>query len=474
MYDIAIIGGGVVGALTARRLSAYKLTICVLEKENDAAAGVSKANSAIVHAGFDAEPGTLKARLNVRGSQLFKELASELNVKYRQNGSLVVGFNESDRLALGELYGRGIKNGVPGMELLDGKELRRREPAVSEAAVCALYAPSGAITCPYELTIAALGNAMDNGAEFIRNFEVKRICDAGEYFEISSPGKTVKARFLVNAAGLYSDSVAALAGAADFKIHPRRGEYMLLDKACGEIVSHTIFGVPQKSGKGVLVTPTVDGNILLGPTSEETDDKCDTSTTAEGLQKVRESASRLVKNIPFGKVITSFCGIRAAGDTGDFIINAPRRRFINAAGIESPGLSASPAIAEYIEGLLKKQGLKLEKNPDFNPARPSAHRFREASNEEKNWLIAKCPSYGKIICRCEGISEGEITDAIRTNPGARDLDGIKRRTRAQMGRCQGGFCTPSIMEILSRELGIPYEEITKSGEGSRLAAEVLK
>lgn len=466
MYDIVIIGAGVVGALTARTLARYDLKICILEKEHDVAMGTTKANSAIVHAGFDAAEGSLKAKLNVAGSQMMGAVCAELGVKYKRNGSLVVGFDQTDRAALEALLERGIRNGVAGLRIIEQEQLRTLEPNISDNATCALLAPTGGIVCPYDLTVAAIGNAMDNGVELRCSFAVSDIRKTPEGYEILSADDSVAARAVINCAGLYSDQIAALAGDRTIHVHPRKGEYILLDKECGDLVSHTIFRTPSKMGKGILVTPTVDGNLLLGPTSMDMEDKENTATTAQGLAEIIAKAQETVKRVPLGKTITSFCGLRAVGNTGDFIITAPQQGFINAAGIESPGLSAAPAIAQYIVQLLKEQDFELKEKPDFDPVRPSSHAFREASIEEKNRIIKKDPAYGRIVCRCEGITEGEILDAIRRNPGARDLDGVKRRTRAQMGRCQGGFCSPYIIELLSRELGIPYEAVTKFGGNS--------
>lgn len=466
MYDVAVIGAGVVGALIARNLAKYEVKICLIEKENDVAMGATCANSAIVHAGFDAETGSLKARLNVRGSEMMENIAKELGVKYKRNGSLVIGFNDEDKRALEKLFKRGKENGVQGLEIIESDRLKIFEPDLSEEVVCALYAPTGAIICPYELTIAAVGNAMDNGADLKRNFEVTGIKRKNNFYEISSASETVSARFVINAAGIYSDRIAKMIGDNSFSVHPRMGEYILLDKECGSMVSHTIFRTPTKMGKGILITPTVDGNLLLGPTSVDGTDKEDNRTTAEGLEKIMKEAANSIKEIPFGKTITSFCGLRAVGDTGDFIINSPQDGFINVAGIESPGLSASPAIAEYVTEMLCEQGLNLSIKADYNPIRKSTHYFRELSLEEKNELIKRDKSYGRVICRCETVTEGEILEAIRQNPGARDLDGIKRRTRAQMGRCQGGFCMTYIAEILAHELKFSCEEITKCGGNS--------
>lgn len=466
MFDVIIIGAGVVGGMIARTLSAYDLKICIVEKENDVAMGATKANSAIVHAGFDTKTGSLKARFNVRGSEMMPKVAEELGVKYENNGSLVIGFTEEDRETIKNLYERGCKNGVKDLKIVEKEELNTLEPNLSEAVICALYAPTGAITCPYELTIAAIGNAMDNGAELELNFEVKEIREKDGYYEVCSDDKTLETKYVINAAGLYSDKIASMIGDASFNVHPRRGEYILLDKECGNLVSHTIFRTPSKMGKGILVSPTVDGNLLTGPTSVDIEDKDDTSTTSAGFDSIIGQAKENVPSIPYNKTITSFCGLRAVGSTGDFIINAPKKGFINVAAIESPGLTSAPAIAEYIAELLKEQGAELFPKADYNPIREPQHTFKEASIEEKNEMIKKDKAFGKIVCRCESITEGEIVRAIRTNPGARDLDGVKRRTRAQMGRCQGGFCGPQIVELLARELGIAYEEVTKSGEGS--------
>jgi len=469
MYHVAIIGGGVVGGMIARTLSAYQLRVCILEKAHDVAAGASSANSAIVHAGFDAKEGSLKAKLNVRGSLLMEGVCRELGVKYRNNGSLVIGFHEEDRKVLEDLLRRGNANGVQGLRILEREELFSLEPNLSRDVLCALHAPTGSIVCPYELTIASIGNAMDNGADLKLDFEACAIEDTGDRYTVrAKSGDEIEAEYVINAAGIYSDAIARMVGDDSFTVHARRGEYILLDKECGSMLSHTVFRTPSKMGKGILVSPTVDGNLITGPTSVDIEDKEDHATTAEGLASVIQQSNENTVGVPFGKSITSFCGLRAVGSTGDFIINSPRPRFVNVAGIESPGLSSAPAIAEYVLELLQSIGLKTEKNPNFNPHRAAMHAFREASIEEKNAIIQKDPSYGHIICRCETVSEGEILNAIRQNPRPRDLDGVKRRTRAQMGRCQGGFCSPYIVELLAEELGIPYEEVTKFGGDSRI------
>ena len=466
MFDCIVIGAGVVGGLIARELTKYKLSVCIVEKENDVAMGATRANSAIVHAGFDAKEGTLKALLNVRGSKMMKRVTDELGVKYKNNGSLVVGFDDADRETLAQLLKRGVDNGVEGLSLLGRDEVLAIEPNIGDGVVCAMLASTGAIVCPYELCMAAVGNAMDNGAELYLSFRVDKIEKINTGYRVSAGSSSVEGRYVINCAGLYSDDIASMVGDDSFRINPRRGEYMLLDKECGGLVSHTIFRCPSKMGKGVLVTPTVDGNLLVGPTAEDINDKENTATTASGLDRVRKMASEQVRGIEFGKVITSFTGLRATGTSGDFIINSTPDGFINVAGVESPGLSASPAIAEYVISLLGEMGAVLEKNDNFNPIRRPMHYFRELDVTEKNELIKQHPEYAHVICRCETVTEGEILDAIRANPRPTDLDGIKRRTRSSMGRCQGGFCTPYVVEILARELGKDVTEITKSGRGS--------
>ncbi len=468
MYDITVIGAGVIGGMIARELAKYELKICIVEREGDVAMGATRANSAIVHAGFDAAEGSLKARFNVRGSEMMEKVAEELGVKYKRNGSLVIGFCEEDLKTLKALEERGNKNGVRGLRIVSGEELFKIEPNLSKNVRYALYAPTGAIVCPYELTVAAIGNAMDNGADLKLDFEVTDIRKTDDGYDVISSGETVRTRYVINAAGLYSDRIAAMTGDSSFSVHPRRGEYILLDKECGSLVNTTVFRTPSKMGKGILISPTVDGNLLLGPTSEDMTDKEDRKTTAKGFEKIIKEAAEDVDGIPFNKVITSFCGLRAVGSTGDFIINSPFANFINVAGIESPGLTSAPAIAEYIVGLLEKNGAKLSRKKEHNPIRRPMHYFREASFEEKNEIIKRDKAFGRIVCRCEEVTEGEILEAIRTNPRPRDLDGVKRRTRAQMGRCQGGFCSPYIVELLAREMNIPYEEVTKFGGNSRV------
>ncbi|MBQ7063859.1 MAG: NAD(P)/FAD-dependent oxidoreductase [Firmicutes bacterium] len=468
MFDVAIIGAGIIGGMTARELSRYQLKTVILEKCHDVAMGTTKANSAIVHAGFDAEPGTLKARLNVQGSEEMEQICQDLGVKYQRNGSLVIAYREEDLPMVQVLYERGLQNGVKNLAVLNQEELLALEPSLSDQALGALYAPTGAIVCPYELNIASVGNAMDNGTELMLDYQVTGIEVQEDGFLITGTGEPVKARFIVNAAGVYSDKIAEMVGDHSFTITPRKGQYMLLDHDCVGTIRHTLFNVPSKMGKGILVSPTVDNNLLLGPTAENQEDREDVSTTQEGLNMVQQNALKVVPKVNLRGVITAFAGLRAVGSTGDYILTSPVKGFWNAGGVESPGLSSAPAIASYLVEHMAEQGLVLEPKPDYNPYREALHAFNNMTIEEKNQVIRENPLYGHIVCRCETISEGEIVDAIHQNPPARDLDGVKRRTRAGMGRCQGGFCGPMVTEILAREWNIPLEEVTKFGGASYL------
>ena len=471
MMDVAVIGAGVVGALIARELSRYQLDVCMLEKADDVAMGTSKANSAIVHAGFDCQPGSVMAKMNVRGNAMMDQLTRELSVPFKRNGSMVLAFGEEDAGTLQILLDRGIQNGVPGVEIVSGDRARELEPNISGNVTAALVAPSGGIVCPYELTIAAAGNAMDNGVRLYTGFEVVSADFAdGVWTLVSAAGDQVQARYVINAAGLFSDRVAALLGDTEYHLFPRRGEYLLLDRDQGQMVSHTIFQCPSAMGKGILVTPTVDGNLLLGPTSENREDREDTATTAEGLATVARLAAKSVPSVNLRAVITSFTGLRSCSPGHDFVIESSKNRpqLVEITGIESPGLSSAPAIAEYAVGLLKEMGLPLHEKADFNPIRRPIPRFREMDIQQRRALIQEDARFGQIICRCETVTEGEIVRALHQNPPAHDLDGVKRRTRTGMGRCNGGFCTPQAVEIIARELGIPVEQVTKCGGDSQL------
>lgn len=484
MYDVAIIGAGVSGACIARELAKTNARVVLLEKENDVACGSSKANSGIIHAGYDPIPGTLMAKLNIRGSEVYGELAKKLKFPYRQIGSLVVAFDENGRKIVETLYERGLKNGVKQMRIVEAEELRKMEPNISENAVCALDAPTAAIVSPYEATWAFAESAVINGVEFLRGAMVHKIERTGEdgksgNFVLSTGKGKIEARFVVNAAGCAADKVSALAGAKKFTIVQRRGEYCLLDKKYSSLANHVLFQTPTELGKGVLVTQTVDGNILVGPSADGQISPDYTGTTQASQATVLKQADLTIPNLPRGAIINSFAGIRALafvaekeGDPEknleDFIIeeDANVKGFFNVSGICSPGLSAAPAIAEYVAELLGKAGLDVKKRSDFIEEREGIALFESASREEKLALIKSNPLYGRIICRCEMITEGEIVAAIHSPVGAIDLDGVKRRTRAGMGRCQGGFCSPRVTEIISRELGIPMTNVTKKGGAS--------
>ena len=468
-YDVAVVGAGVIGSLIARELSRYNIKIALVEKCNDMAMGTSKANSAIVHAGFDAKPGSLKAKMNVEGTALMPELCRTLSVPFKPIGSLVVAFSDEETATLNSLLDRGIQNGVPGLEIYDTEKLREAEPNISAEAKAALWAPSAGIVCPYELTIAAAENAVVNGAEFIRNFEVKKIDFDGSSFIISDGTKEINSTYIINSAGVYCDEIAALIGDTSIHTTPRKGEYMLCDKSIGKLANHTIFQCPSKMGKGILVTPTVDGNLLLGPSALDIEDKNDVSTTANTLSDILEIAKKSVPCLTTREVITSFAGLRAHCDRNDFIIEPSEKnnQFINVAGIESPGLSSAPAIAIYVKDMIIN-AIGANEKADFIPNREEPVRFRHMTNDERKALIEKNPAYGRIICRCETITEGEILDAIHAPAGARDVDGVKRRTRAGMGRCQGGFCGSKVVELLAKELGVEINEITKCGGNSKI------
>lgn len=475
MYDVAIIGAGVTGSAIARELSRYQLRICVIEKEEDVCDGTSKANSAIIHAGFDAEPGTLKATLNVRGNELMTTLSKELDIPFRRNGSLVVCTKEQSREGLEHLLEKGKANGVPDLQILEREQLLAMEPNLSDDVTCALYAPTGGIVCPFHMTMAFAENACTNGVSFFLNTKVTFIEKTGDGYRIhtvhtdTSEEELFEARLIVNAAGVYADTLNNMVSEHKLHITARKGEYVLLDKSAGSHVSHTVFQLPSAMGKGVLVTPTIHGNLLVGPTAVDVEDKEAVNTTAEGLASLSATCARSVKNVPLRQVITSFAGLRAHEDGDDFVIGeAPDAKgFFNVAGIESPGLSSAPAIAELV-GKMVTDILHPDSDPAFVGTRKGILHPDSLSMEERNELIRKHPEYGNIICRCEMITEGEIMDAIHRPLGARSLDGVKRRTRAGMGRCQAGFCSPRTMEILEREVPESMFAITKCGVGSNI------
>lgn len=473
MLDVVIIGAGVTGCAAARWLSMYDASVLVLEKEEDVCCGTSKANSAIVHAGFDAAHGSLMAKMNVRGSEMMEALSKELDFPYDRCGSIVVCLSEDDRPKLSALYENGVKNGVKGLEILERDRLLELEPNISDDAVAALWAPTGAICCPFDMTLAFAENAAKNGAEFRFDTEVTAIAPIEGGWRVETNNGAFETRAIVNAAGVYADLWHNAVSSRKLHITPRRGDYCLLDHAAAGCVTHTIFQLPGKFGKGVLVSPTVHGNIIVGPTAIDVNDREGTNTTAAGLNDLMQKAGRAVKNLPLRQTITSFAGLRAHEDGHEFILGEAAEGFFDCAGIESPGLSSAPAIGEYTaETIAAKYG--LAKKAGFDPTRKGILDPKTLPREEWNALIRREPAYGQIICRCESVTEGEILDAIRRPLGARTLDGVKRRTRAGMGRCQAGFCSPRVMEILSRERHVPLSAITKNGPGSELIVGVAK
>lgn len=467
--DVAIVGAGVVGCAIARELSRYRLDVVVLEKEADVGFGTSKANSGIVHSGFHSEPGTLKARLCVRGNRLLADLAEELDLLYRRNGLVMVARHPDELQGLLHYLEQGRRNGLADLGIIGRDELLRLEPNLAPTLAGALFSPSGGVIAPYDLTIALYENARRNGVRFFFNSPLVEAVRSEGMFHLSAGERRITARFVVNAAGLYADRAARLIGDDSFVIAPRKGEEYLLDRRLQGLVTRTIFPLPDAVSKGILVIPTYDGNIMLGPTAVATDSPDDLATTSEGWRAILARVLELVPSVNPGDMIASFAGVRAASNRGDFII-APSpadARWLNAAGIESPGLTAAPAIAEMIAGLLSEAGLDLRPKADFQPER-RVMRFRYLSREEQDRLIAGDPAFGRIVCRCELVTEAEIVRAIRA--GATTLDGIKFRTRAGMGRCQGGFCLPRLLRIMERELRLNPAELTKRGGGSRILA----
>ncbi len=469
MYDVLIIGAGVIGCAVARELSKYNASVMVVEKNEDVCAGTSKANSAIIHSGYDAKSGTLKAKFNVRGNEMMDALCRDLDIPFKRIGSLTICTDEADIPALEELKARGEKNGVPGLKILDRDELLEIEPHIADGVVAALLAPTAGIICPFKLTIALAENACENGVEFMLNTKVTNIEKTDESWKVTTTKGAYLTKAIVNAAGVYADEMNNMVSDQKLTIIPRRGDYILLDRAADGYVRHTVFQLPTALGKGVLVTPTVHGNTIVGPTAFDIDDKESTATTAQAIAEVTEKSAISIKDLPTRQVITSFAGLRAREVGKDFVIGEAEdaEGFFNCAGIQSPGLSSAPAIGEYIAGLIREKYALSEKET-FVATRKDIPDPSKLSLEERNELIKKEPAYGTIICRCESVTEGEILDAIRRPLGARSLDGVKRRVRAGMGRCQGGFCSPKVMDILVRELGLSMEDVTKSGGDSTI------
>ena len=474
-YDVVIIGAGISGAIVAFELAKYDLKVCVLEAGIDVASGSTRANSAIVHAGYDAKEGTLKARLNVRGCELMEGLTAGLGVSYKRCGSLVIGYTDADREHLELLKARGETNGVPDLEIIEKEALRKMEPCVSEDAICALYAPSAGIVCPYDLAYALCENAATNGVEFHFESRVNKIKQKGDIYTVyTENGIKAKTRFVVNAAGLFVDEIAGFLGEKlPFDIIPRRGEYMLLDKTEIKTASHTLFVTPSEKGKGILISPTVDGNIIVGPNANIVDSKTDTGVTEAGLEEIAEGAVHIIPRVNLDATITTFAGVRATPTSGDFYIQESDKfkNFIHVAGIESPGLASAPAIGEYVIEILKNCALDLVEKKDYVTTRTKNGNFvpfYAMSEEQRAQAVASNPSYARVVCRCEMVTEADILDALRRPIPARTVDMVKRRTRAGMGRCQGNYCRAKIAEMIAQELNIPLSEVKKFSSNSHL------
>ena len=476
MYDIAIIGAGICGCFIARELSRYELKTVVFEKDYDVSNGTTKANSAIVHSGYDAKPGTLKAKLNVQGNRLFDEVCHQLDVPLRRIGSLTIAIDEDDMKCLEKLLRQGEANNVPGLRIITRDEIRRIEPNINDAVIAALYAPTAGIVDSFGLAIALAENAVDNGVEFRLENQVVSIERFDDCYKIGTNKGDVQAKTIINCAGVFAKEINDMLTPARFTIKPRKGEYIIFDKNVGNLVNHTIFQCPTEKGKGVLVSPTTHGNLLVGPDSQDITDKYDVSTSSHGLKEICKTAALSVKNIPVGMAITNFAGLRATPNTQDFVIEELEgfKGFVNVAGIESPGLASSPAIALYVVGILHEIGTKLTPKAEFNPQRKPLVRFACLSDEKKAELTAQNRLYGRIVCRCEDITEGEIVDAIHRNVGARSVDGVRRRVRTGMGRCQGGFCSPRVMEILARELSVDIADVVKENSSSYILTSKTK
>jgi glycerol-3-phosphate dehydrogenase len=475
MYDVCIIGAGVIGSSVARALSKFALKIVVLDKEHDVCEETSKANSGIVHSGYDAHPGSMKAKMNILGSKIMEKFCKDLDIPYYRNGSLVLAFSEGDLPKLESLKKQGDANGVEGLKILTKTEVLAMEPNLSDSVAGALYAPTGGIVDPFKLTIAQAEVAAQNGVEFRFDTKVTDVEKPGDHFVIYTNKGELTSAVLVNCAGVYADDINNQLSSRKLRITPRKGEYCLFDKEVGNLVKKTIFQLPTVLGKGVLVTPTPDGNLLIGPTANDIIDKNDNSTTPEGLNSVIARARQSVKTIPMGFVITAFAGLRATEQNGDFVIGEAEDvpGFFNAAGIESPGLTSAPAIGNLLSDLIAQRLVAKEKDHYITTRKDIPH-FESLSIDEKAALIRTNPEYGKIVCRCEMVTLAQIKEAIHRPLGATTLDGIKRRTRAGAGRCQAGFCSPRVVEILSKELGVDPRDIVKSNPNSLMLVEFDK
>lgn len=467
MFDVLIIGCGVSGAACAYTLSRYELSLCVIDASNDVSNGTSKANSAIIHAGYDPKPGTLMAKLNIEGNAMAGEICEKLDVPFKRIGSLVLGFNEADKVHLQKLYERGVANGVPGIALLSAEEVKAMEPNLADNVVGALLAPSAGVICPWEYTLAMAETAVRNGAQLRLSTRALDIEPVEGGYRVKTNRGDIEARYVISAVGVDAEAVRSMLETPQYRIVPTRGQYFLLDKSEGSVVNRVIFQCPDEKGKGVLVSPTVHGNLIVGPDAEKTasDDK---AVSTAGLDKIASTARRSVPALSVRQNIRNFAGVRANSDRDEFIIeeSAAFPHFIDLAGIKSPGLSAAPAIGKYVAEMIEKGGvLALKPRENFIDSRRRV-RFNELSHAERAEIVAKNPAYGKIVCRCETVTEGEIVDALHSPIPPVSVNAVKRRVGAGMGRCQGGFCSSLVHQLISRELGIPMEDIPKEDEGS--------
>ena len=467
--DVIIIGCGVVGAATAYALARYDVDVLILEKENDVSSGTSKANSAILHAGYDPRPGSLMATLNVAGSRLSKTICHDLNVPYINCGSLVLAFSDADLITLESLLERGRQNGVEGLEILPPERLFELEPKLSRDVKGALLAPTAAIVNPWEFTLAMTENAVENGTTLRLNEKVTAIRKVTDGYEVETNQDVHRARFVINAAGAHADTIHNMIAPPAFRIIPDKGEYYVLDKSEGTRVRHIIFQCPTPLGKGTLVAPTTDGNLIVGPNNELTEKKEDTVTSARGLVEVKERAFKSVPSIDFSQNVRNFSGVRAATEIDDFIIGEADGSpgFFDLAGIKSPGLTAAAAIGEMAVTLLAGRGLALTPRVNLVTKRNKI-RFNRMSVEEKKTLISANPDYGQIVCRCESVTLGEVKAALHSPIPAVSVEGVKRRCHAGSGRCQGGFCGPRVVEIIAAEHGISPLDVPLDRAGSTI------
>ena len=486
-YDVIIIGGGVVGCMTARYLSRYQMDILLIEKESDIGSVTSAANTALVHPGYDPVSGSLKARMNVAAVPIWPGLAAELNFSYERCGDYVVAVGKDELPKLDDLYERGKRNGVTDMHMISGEEMRKREPLINPDVSGALFAETGGMCDPFGVTLAAAENAIMNGVTILRGTAFEDfVIDGDRIVGVKTNRGEFGCRWAINAAGLYSDVVMHKAGVRpEFKISPRKGEYLILDRAEFELQS-VYFPVPSEVSKGILATDTVHGNTILGPTAHDQNDKEDKSNTSAGLSEVLQGGKKLIPCVDVRHVIAVFAGLRAAGNapcetpgvdySHDFVIEIPNaiQGLVNLGGIESPGLTSSPAIAVRVVDLLKGAGEKLREKKDWNPIRPARPRFRHMTHEERQKVIKKDERYGRIVCRCENVTEGEIIAEIHSPIPAQTYDAIKRRTWLGTGRCQGGFDLPRVTHILARELDVSELEVSKKGRESKFLVRPTK